>query len=141
MKSILLASITFFVIGVAAAYAYKPAEERPLSEIAASGCSNRDGEFIIRGLVSNATEDTLVLSDTADERTTVAIKLPGRGIFARAKGVFSKNKFETAEEVLNQLRDDGTAVVATVKCHGKGTPSALNISYVLPSGERESITF
>ena len=44
------------------ALAYTPAEERDFSEFAATGCRNRDGDFIIRGMVSSATEDTLVLS-------------------------------------------------------------------------------
>ena len=139
MKPNLLVCMTMFVAGAAAAY--KPAEERELSEIVATGCSNRDGEFIVRGLVSSATEDTVVLSDAADERTTLPIKLPGRGVFARAKGVFGTSKYETAEGVLNHLRDQGTAVVVTLKCRGKGTPSAMNIAYVLAGGEREAITF
>lgn len=141
MKPILLASIAFFVIGAAAAYAYEPAEERDLSEVAATGCSNHDGDFIVRGLVSNATEDTVVLSDTADERTTIAISLPGRGPFARVKGVFATNKYQAADTVLNRLRDEGTTVLVTAKCRRKGTPSAISISYVLANGDRESITF
>ena len=139
VRPILLACIALSVSGTVAAY--KPAEERELSEVAATGCSNKDGEFIVRGLVSNATEDTVILSDTADDRTTMAIKLPGRGIFARAKGVFGTSKYETTEAMLNHLRDDSTPIVVTARCHGKGTPSALNISYVLEGGERESITF
>lgn len=140
MKPILFACVTFFfVIGTAAAY--KPAEERELRDIAATGCVDRNDEYIVHGLVSSATVDTVVLSDTADERTTMAVTLPGRGVFARAKGVFGRSKYETAEEVLNHLREEGTPVEVTLKCHGKGTPSAVSISYGVTGGERESITF
>lgn len=138
-RSTLLFSVTLLV--GCSAVAYKPAEERELSDIAANGCNNRNGEFIVRGLVSNATEDTIVLADAYDERTTMSLSLPGRGFLARARGVFSRTKYEATETTLNQLRDDRRPVLATLKCRGDGTPSALNISYTTADGVRESITF
>jgi hypothetical protein len=125
-----------------AALAYKPAEERGFADIAASGCSNRDGEFIVRGMVSNATEDTVVLADPQDEASTMSLTLPGRGPLARAKGFFGKkNKYQTAQQRLDGLRSERTPVVVTLKCHGSGTPSARNISYMTADGARESISF
>ena len=120
-----------------AAMSYKPAEEREFSDIAANGCSNRKGDFIIRGMISNATEDTVVLSDPADARSTMSLMLPGRGPLARLKGVFTRSKHEAIKE----LRNDRMPVVVTLKCCGDGTPSARNISYVNEDGSRGSITF
>ena len=84
--------------------AYEPAEERDFGEFAASGCRNRDGDFIVRGLVSSATEDTVVLSDPANSRTTTSVTLPGRGPFSRVRGAFGKNKQEASKEALDELR-------------------------------------
>ena len=124
-----------------AAMAYRPAEERSFGEIAASGCNNRDGDFIVRGMVSNATEDTVVLADPADEATTMSLSLPGRGPLARAKGFFSRSKYEATQKRLERLRSDHTPVVVTLKCRGSGTPAARNISYTNEDGSAGSITF
>ena len=135
-------SFLFVMLVVAsAATAYKPAEERSFSEIAASGCNNRDGDFIVRGMVSNATEDTVVLADPADEASTIPLSLPGRGPLARAKGFFSKSKYEATQKRLEQLRAERTPVVVTLKCRGSGTPAARNISYTNEDGSAGSITF
>jgi hypothetical protein len=124
-----------------AAIAYKPAEERVFGDIAASGCDNRNGDFIVRGMVSNATEDTVVLSDPRDDASTMSLTLPGRGPLARVKGFFSRGKYQAAQHRLDELRADRTPVVVTLKCRGNGTPSARNISYVNADGSRESISF
>ena len=139
MKRILLIGTTLLV--GSAAFAYEPAEERELSDIAANGCRDRDGDFIVRGLVGNATKDTVVLADPADERTSMSLTLPGRGPLARVRGAFGTSKHEAAEIRLNELRADGTPVVATLRCRGNGTPTARNISYFTADGSRESITF
>jgi hypothetical protein len=55
------------------------AEERDFGEFAASGCKNRNGHFIIRGLVSSANEGTLVLADPTNAQSTTSVSLPGRG--------------------------------------------------------------
>ncbi len=124
-----------------AAVAYKPAEERDLREIAQNGCNNRNGDFIVRGLISNATEDTVVLSDTADATTSMSLTLPGRGPLARVKGVFTRNKYEATQARLDELRDGRRPVTVTLKCRRGGTPEARNISYVTADGARESISF
>ena len=140
MKTILLASSVLLATSAALA-AYKPAVEQEFSEIASQGCSNRDADFIIRGMVSSANEDTLVLSDPANSRSTISVTLPGRGPFARAKGVFGRSKYEASAERLNELRETRTPVVVTLKCRGNGTPTALNISYENSDGGNASITF
>ena len=50
---------TAVVLAASNAFAFKPAVEREFDDIASSGCSNRDGDFIVRGMVSNANENTL----------------------------------------------------------------------------------
>ncbi len=138
-KLSLFLSVSLIVAG--AAVAYKPAEERSFSEIAASGCMNHDGDFIVRGMVSNATEDTVVLSDPADEARTMALSLPGRGPLARVKGFFSRSKYEATQKRLDELRAERTPVVVTLKCRGNGTPAARNISYTNEDGSAGSISF
>ncbi len=130
-------------VGLAAtnAFAFKPAVEREFDDIASSGCSNRDGDFIVRGMVSNANENTLVLSDPLDARSTLSVTLPGRGPFARVKGAFTKGKYEASAERLNELRRAREPVVVTLECKGNGTPVARNISYEDSDGTRGSISF
>ena len=134
-----LASIC--ILTATSAFAYKPAVEQEFSDVAAHGCNNRNGDFILRGLVSSATEDTLVLADPTNTRSTISVTLPGRGPIARAKGVFGKNKYEASEQRLNELRGTRTAVVVTLQCRGNGTPTARNISYQNSDGTDASISF
>jgi hypothetical protein len=52
VKHLYLVATAFAVS--ASAFADTPAEERDFGEFAAAGCKNRNGDFIIRGLVSSA---------------------------------------------------------------------------------------
>jgi hypothetical protein len=124
-----------------AALAYEPAEERDFGEFAASGCRNRDGDFIVRGMVSSANEDTMVLSDPLDSRSTASVTLPGRGPLARVRGVFGTSKHEASDETLNELRMSRTPVVVLLKCRREGTPTALEISYRNADGSRAAISY
>ena len=139
MKMLYLTSAAF--LAASSAFAYEPAVERDFDDIASTGCSNRDGDFIVRGMVSNANESTVVLSDPLDSRSTVSVTLPGRGPFARAKGVFATSKFEASAERLNELRSTRTPVVVTLKCKGNGTPVARSFSYENSDGTQGSISF
>jgi hypothetical protein len=132
---------TAVVLAASNAFAFKPAVEREFDDIASSGCSNRDGDFIVRGMVSNANENTLVLSDALDARSTLSVTLPGRGPFARVKGAFTKGKYEASAERLNELRAARSPVTVTLECKGNGTPLARNISYANSDGTRGSISF
>lgn len=136
----------YLVVGALAmstsAFAYEPAEERDFGEFAASGCRNRDGDFIIRGMVSSANEDSLVLSDPTNSRSTTSVTLPGRrGPFTRVKGVFGTNKQEASNQQLNELRMSRTPVVVTLKCNGDGTPLAQEISYINSDGTHAAISY
>jgi hypothetical protein len=124
-----------------AAFSYEPAGEEEFNQIASGGCRNRDGDFIIRGLVSNADEDTVVLSDPDDSRTTMSLSLPGRGPLQRVKGVFGRNKHEATVARLGELREDRTPVVVTLRCQRDGTPIARSLSYRNANGYRESISY
>jgi len=139
MKSLLLT--TTVLLAASSAFADKPAVEREFDEVASRGCSNRDDDFIVRGMVSNANENTLVLSDPLDARSTLSVTLPGRGPFARVKGAFTKGKYEASAERLNELRRAREPVVVTLECKGNGTPVARNISYEDSDGTRGSISF
>jgi hypothetical protein len=137
----LFLSTAALVLAASNALAFKPAVEREFDDIASSGCSNRDGDFIVRGMVSNANENTLVLSDPLDARSTLSVTLPGRGPLARVKGAFTKGKYEASAERLNELRTARSPVVVTLECKGNGTPVARNISYEDSDGTRGSISF
>ena len=123
------------------AFLYEPAGEQEFQQIASGGCRNRDGDFIIRGLVSNADEDTVVLFDPDEPRSTISLALPGRGPLQYVKGVVGRNKYEATDMALNDLREDRTPVVVTLRCQGDGTPIARSLSYVNESGDRESISY
>lgn len=140
MRPYLFVTTTVF-LAASSAYAYKPAVEREFREIASNGCSNRGGDFIVRGMVSNANENTLVLSDPRDATSTISVTLPGRGPLARAKGVFTRGKYEASAERLNELRTTRSPVFVTLKCKGDGTPIARNISYENSNGTQGSISF
>jgi hypothetical protein len=107
------------------------AEERDFGEFAASGCKNRNGDFIIRGLVSSANEGTLVLTDPTNSRNTTSVTLPGRGGSSR----------EATTQKLSELRAGRTPVVVTMQCEGDGTPLARQISYTDEGGRNGAITF
>jgi hypothetical protein len=139
MKHVYLAVIA--LVAATPALAYTPAEERDFGEFAATGCRNRDGDFIIRGMVSSANEDTVVLSDPTDSRTTTSVTLPGRGPFARVRGAFGTSKQEASNQQLNELRTSRTPVVVTLKCKGDGTPLAQEISYVNSDGTHAAISY
>ena len=132
---------TTALLAASSAFAYKPTVEREFAEVASRGCSNRDADFMVRGMVSNANENTLVLSDPRDEGSTISVTLPGRGPFARVKGVFTKAKYEASAERLNQLRSTRSPVVVTMECKGNGTPIARNISFANSDGTQASIAF
>ena len=139
MRSLFVTTAVFLAANTA--FAYKPAVEREFSDIAAHGCNNRDGNFIVRGMVSNANENTLVLSDPRDDGSTISVTLPGRGPLARVKGAFTKGKYEASAERLNELRTSRSPVLATLECKGDGTPIAVNLSFENSDGTQGSISF
>jgi hypothetical protein len=112
------------------AFADTPVEERDFGEFAAAGCKNRNGDFIIRGLVSSANEGTLVLADPTNSRTTTSVTLSGRG-----------GSREATNQKLSELRSSRTPVVVTMECKGDGTPLARAISYVNLDGTNGAISF
>jgi len=139
MKRIYLVIASF--AASTSAFAYKPAEEREFDEFVASGCRNRDGDFIIRGIVSSANEDTLVLSDPRSSRSTASVTLPGHGPFSRVKAAFGTSRTEASNQQLNELRLSQTPVVVMLKCKGDGTPIAVEISYINADGTHSAISY
>jgi hypothetical protein len=113
------------------AFADTLAEERDFAEFAASGCNNRNGDFIIRGLVSSANEGTLVLADPTNAQSTTSVSLPGRG----------GNSREATNQKLAELRAGRTPVVVTMQCEGESTPLARQISYTDRDGRNGAISF
>jgi hypothetical protein len=139
MRSLLVTIGVFLT--ASSAFAFKPAVERDFDEVASRGCSNRDGDFIVRAMVSNANEDTVVLSDPLDSRSTISATLPGRGPLARVKGAFTKGKYEATAERLNELRADRSPVLVTLECKRDGAPVVRNIGFRNSDGTQASIAF
>ena len=137
--------LLFIAIGVflttSNAFGYKPAVEREFDDVASRGCNNRDGDFMVRAMVSNANEDTVVLSDPRNARSTISVILPDRGPFARAKSAFTKDKNEASAERLNELREDRLPVLVTLECKRDGAPVVRNISFTDSDGAQASILF
>ena len=136
----------FYVLSVAAlatawAFADQPAVEQDFSEIASHGCKNRGSDFIVRGMVSKANEDSLVLSDPSNSRLTLSVTLPGRGPLAGLRGVIGESREEKVYERLQALHDDSTVVTVTMTCKGDASPVARNISFRAEDGSEESISY
>jgi hypothetical protein len=115
----------------ASAFADAPAEQRDFDEFANGGCKDRNGDFIISGLVSSANEGTLVLADPTNSQKTTSVTLPGRGDSSREATILQ----------LGELRAARTPVVVTMECNGEATPVAQHISYVGKDGNHGAITF
>ena len=128
-------------LATAGALADPPAVEQNLSEIASDGCKNRGGDFVVRGMVSKANEDSLVLSDLSNSRRTLSVTLPGRGPLAGLRGVIGKSREEKVYERLQALHDNNTVVVVTMTCKGNAAPVARNISFRTEDGSEESISY
>ena len=128
-------------LGPAVATAAEPAVEQEFREIAENGCKDRNRDFVVQGMVSNATENTLVLAGLDNSRLTLSVVLPGRGPFAGLRGAFGKSREERVDEKLNQLRDDSVPVAVTFTCKGDATPVARSITFRNEDGSRGSISY
>jgi hypothetical protein len=137
MKSIL--AIFIATSAGCAAFSYEPAGEQEFARIASGGCANRDGDFFIRGMLSTADDDSVVLSDPSNPRTTMVLPLPGRGPLVRANGTAGKHAANAAR--MSELRDARTPVVVTLRCRSDGTPIARSIDYPNANGSRASILY
>jgi hypothetical protein len=129
------------LIGGCAGLSYQPTGEQAFGQAAAQGCAGNQGRFIVRGNISQAYEDSVILSDPADARSTMAVMLPGRGTLARLQGTVSTNKYQASQQRLTELGLSGIPVVATLECRGGDAPRARNFSYTNEDGSSGAITF
>lgn len=121
---------------------YRPATQESLSKVVDDGCRSGD-TAIVRGQVSQAYENTVVLSDSTNPSTTLAIDLPGRGSpSATMHRWLGRSKYQLTAEKLNQLRAQGTPVTATIECKGpKVAPLARNIEFANADGTQVAIAY
>lgn len=142
MKTIALAISTALVVGGCANMTYRPATQESLSKIVSDGCRSGD-TAIVRGQVSQAYENTVVLSDITSPSTTLAINLPGRSSpGATVHRWLGTSKYQLTADKLNQLRAQGTPVTVTVDCKGpKVAPVARNIEFANADGSRVAIAY
>lgn len=121
---------------------YQPARERDIAQLADQGCGSKGETFIVRGQVSKAYENTVVLWDGVDPQRTMAFTLAGRSPLQRMRGWFGENKYEASRELLNQLSANRTPVTVTAVCQGGQTaPVANNLTYTDTSGQRVAIGY
>jgi hypothetical protein len=139
MKSIL--AIFIAASAGCAAFSYEPAGEQEFARIASGGCDNRDGDFFIRGMLSTADDETVVLSDPSNPRTTMVLPLPGRGMLVHPDGTSGRGKHAASVARMNELRETQTPVVVTLRCRSDGTPIARSIDYPSANGSRASILY
>ncbi len=142
MKIIALAVTGTLVAGGCANMTYRPATQESLSKVVNDGCRSGD-TAIVTGQVSQAYENTVVLSEAANPSTTLAINLPGRGSPAATMHRWlGTSKYQLTAEKLNQLRAQGTPVTATIECKGsKIPPVARNIEFANADGTRVAIAY
>jgi hypothetical protein len=136
MKPVLCLSLAL----LASCASYQATREVSFATVAGGGCGG-DGQVLVRAQVANATENSIVLTDPGDSTSSMAVRLPGRGVVARLKGVVGTNKYEESHEVLTRLKADGSPVTVTLDCKGNTAPTARNLSYTDPDGSRSSISF
>jgi hypothetical protein len=141
LKTIVLMIITALA-GGCASMSYHPATQESLSRVVDDGCPSGNAA-IVTGQVSQAYENTVVLADSTNPSTTLAIDLPGRGSPAATMHRWlGKSKYELTAEKLNQLRAQGTPVTATVECKGSRIPPvARNIQFANADGTRVEIAY
>jgi hypothetical protein len=137
-----LAFSTALVAGGCANMNYRPATQESLAKVVDDGCPSGN-TAIVTGQVSQAYENTVVLADSANPSTTLAINLPGQGgPGATMHRWLGKNKYQLTAEKLNQLRAQGTPVTATVECKGAKTPPvARNIEFADADGNKVAIAY
>jgi hypothetical protein len=140
MKSIVCASACASIVLLGGCVSYQPTTEQDFRGLALNGCKG-DQELMVRGQVSSATENTVVLSDPSNSQSTMSVKLPGRGTVARLQGMVGTSKYEESRAELNRLGTSGTPVTVTMQCQGHNAPLARNITYDNADGSRSSITF
>lgn len=142
MKTIVLAITTALVAGGCASMTYRPATQESLSKVVEDGCRSGD-TVIVSGQVSQAYENTVVLSDSTNPSTTLAVDIPGRGSPAATMHRWlGKSKYELTDEKLNQLRASGTPVTVTLQCKGSNMPPvARNIEFANADGTRVAIAY
>lgn len=142
MKTHLLIVSAAVLAGGCASMSYRPATQESLSRVVDNGCRKGD-TAIVTGQVSQAYENTVVLSDATNPSTTLAIDLPGHGSpSATVQRWLGTNKYQLTVEKLDQLRAQGTPVTATIDCKGdKVTPVARNIEFANADGTKVAIRY
>lgn len=137
MKPVLYLSVVALLASCAS---YQATREVSFATVAGGGCGGA-GQVIVRGQVSSATENSIVLTDPDEPTSSMAVRLPGRGMVARLKGMVGTSKYEESNAVLTRLKADGSPVTVTLDCKGNTAPTAQNLSYTTSDGSRSSITF
>ena len=123
------------------AYDYDPVEEKDIEQLADEGC--KDGDRVtLTAEVNQVNEDSLVLWDGVDPDTTYTVRFRDAGIARKTKGVFGKNRYESAYEALQDLKEDGEPIDVTLVCQGqRKTPIATRVSFRDEDGEEIAYEF
>ena len=122
---------------------YRPAVQEPISKVVSNGCGRNGDTVMVSGQVSQASENSIVLADNANSATTLAINLPGRGSpSSTMRRWFGTSKYELTAQRLNELKAQGTPLMATIECKGpRLTPVARSLEFPNPDGTRVAIAY
>lgn len=135
--------VSALALTACASRTYRPAVQEPLSKVVSNGCGRNGDTVMVTGQVSQASENSIVLTDSTSSATTLAINLPGRGSpSATMRRWFGTSKYELTDQRLNELKAQGTPLTVTMECKGpRVTPVARSIEFPNPDGTRVEIAY
>ena len=136
-------TVSALVLSACASRTYRPAVQEPISKVVSNGCGRNGDMIMVTGQVSQASENSIVLSDSSNAATTLAVNLPGRGSpSSTMRRWFGTSKYELTDQRLNELKAQGTPLTVTMECKGpRLTPVALSIEFPNPDGTRVAIAY
>ena len=135
--------VSALALTACASRTYRPAVQEPISKVVSNGCGRNGDSLMVTGQVSQASENSIVLADSANSATTLAVNLPGRGSpSSTMRRWFGTSKYELTDQRLNELKAQGTPLMVTMECKGpRVTPVARGIEFPNPDGTRVAIAY
>ena len=117
---------------------YKPINSSEFASLVSDGCSTKDNRFNVRGRVSAAYKETVVLWDGVETGKTAAVRLPRQGIGSKIRGSVAKSRYDVNLEVLRRLQGTDQTASFSLQCDSKDrAPQLVRMRYEENGLERE----